>query len=176
MGRKKLGDFMKSIYLIGFMGSGKTTIGKALSLSLNIPVMDSDEEVSRLTGKTIIEIFDGEGEVGFRLLETQCLRNLPVENSIITTGGGIVLREENRRWMRENGVVVLLDASSEEILKRLEGDKTRPLLIGDKETKVTKILDERLPLYVDTANLIIETTGKSVEVIVEELVQRLKLV
>jgi shikimate kinase len=176
MGRKKLGDFMKSIYLIGFMGSGKTTIGKALSLSLNIPVMDSDEEVSRLTGKTIIEIFEGEGEVGFRLLETQCLRNLPVENSIITTGGGIVLREENRRWMRENGVVVLLDASSEEILKRLEGDKTRPLLIGDKETKVTKILDERLPLYVDTANLIIETTGKSVEVIVEELVQRLKLV
>jgi shikimate kinase len=176
MGRKKLGDFMKSIYLIGFMGSGKTTIGKALSLSLNIPVMDSDEEVSRLTGKTIMEIFEGEGEVGFRLLETQCLRNLPVENSIITTGGGIVLREENRRWMRENGVVVLLDASSEEILKRLEGDKTRPLLIGDKETKVTKILDERLPLYVDTANLIIETTGKSVEVIVEELVQRLKLV
>jgi shikimate kinase len=176
MGRKKLGDFMKSIYLIGFMGSGKTTIGKALSLSLNIPVMDSDEEVSRLTGKTIMEIFEGEGEVGFRLLETQCLRNLPVENSIITTGGGIVLREENRRWMRENGVVVLLDASSEEILKRLEGDKTRPLLNGDKETKVTKILDERLPLYVDTANLIIETTGKSVEVIVEELVQRLKLV
>jgi shikimate kinase len=176
MGRKKLGDFMKSIYLIGFMGSGKTTIGKALSLSLNIPVMDSDEEVSRLTGKTIMEIFDKEGEVGFRLLETKCLRSLPVENSIITTGGGIVLREENRKWMQENGMVVLLDASPEEILKRLEGDKTRPLLLEDKETKVTKILDERLPLYVDTANLIIETTGKSVEVIVEELVQRLKLV
>jgi shikimate kinase len=176
MGRKKLGDFMKSIYLIGFMGSGKTTIGKALSLALNLPVMDSDEEVSRQTGKTIMEIFDGEGEVGFRLLEAECLRNLPVENSIITTGGGVVLREENRKWMRENGIVVLLDASPEEILKRLEGDKTRPLLIGDKETKVTKILDERLPLYVDTANLIIETTGKSVEVIVEELVHRLKIV
>jgi shikimate kinase len=176
MGRKKLGDFMKSIYLIGFMGSGKTTIGKALSLSLNLPVMDSDEEVSRQTGKTIMEIFDGEGEVGFRLLEAKCLRNLPVENSIITTGGGVVLREENRKWMRENGIVVLLDASPEEILKRLDGDKTRPLLLGDKETKVTKILAERLSLYVDTANLIIETTGKSVEAIVEELVHRLKIV
>lgn len=174
MGRKKLGDFMKSIYLIGFMGSGKTTIGKALSLSLNLPVMDSDEEISQQTGKTIMEIFDGEGEAGFRLLEAKFLRNLPVENSIITTGGGVVLREENRQWMRENGIVVLLDASPEEILKRLEGDKTRPLLIGDKETKVTKILDERLPLYVDTANLIIETTGKSVEAIVEELMHRLK--
>jgi shikimate kinase len=176
MGRKKLGDFMKSIYLIGFMGSGKTTIGKALSLSLNLPVMDSDEEVSRLTGKTIVEIFEGEGEVGFRTLETKCLRNLPVENFIITTGGGIVLKEENRQWMRENGKVVLLDASPEEILKRLEGDKTRPLLIGEKETKVVKILSERMPLYLDAADLIIETTDKSVETIIEELMNRLKFV
>jgi shikimate kinase len=176
MGRKKLGDFMKSIYLIGFMGSGKTTIGKALSLSLNVPVIDCDEEISRLTGKTITEIFEVEGEAAFRLLEAECLRNLPVEDSIITTGGGTVLREENRKWMQENGVVVLLAASPEEILKRLEGDKTRPLLIGDKETKVAKILGERLPVYVDTANIIIETTGKSVEAIVEELVQRLKFV
>lgn len=176
MGRKKLGDFMKSIYLIGFMGSGKTTIGKALSLSLNVPFIDSDEEISRLTGKTITEIFEVEGEAAFRLLEAECLRNLPVEDSIITTGGGTVLREENRKWMQENGEVVLLAASPEEILKRLEGDKTRPLLIGDKEEKVAKILGERLPLYVDTANIIIETTGKSVEAIVEELVQRLKFV
>jgi shikimate kinase len=174
MARKKLGDFMKSIYLIGFMGSGKTTIGKALSLSLNVPVIDSDEEISRQAGKTISEIFDAEGEAAFRLLEAECLRNLPVEDSIITTGGGIILREENRIWMRENGVVIFLDASPNEILKRLEGDKTRPLLIGDKEAKVVKILSERLLLYVDTANLIIETTGKSVEAIVKELVQRLK--
>lgn len=174
MARKKLGDLMKSIYLIGFMGSGKTTIGKALSFSLNVPVIDSDEEISRLEGKTITDIFNDEGEAAFRLLEAECLRNLPVENSIITTGGGIILREENRKWMRDNGVVVFLDASPYEILKRLEGDMTRPLLIGDKETKVGKVLGERLTLYVDTANIIIDTTGKSVEVIVEELVQRLK--
>jgi shikimate kinase len=176
MGRKKLGDFMKCIYLIGFMGSGKTTIGKELSLFLNLPVIDSDEEISRMTGKTITEIFDVEGEAAFRLLETECLRDLPVEESIITTGGGIILQEENRNWMRENGVVVLLAASPKEILKRLEGDKTRPLLKNDKQTKVAKILDERMPLYLNAADIIIETSNRSVEAIVEELVERLKFV
>jgi shikimate kinase len=176
MGRKKLGDFMKCIYLIGFMGSGKTTIGKELSLFLNLPVIDSDEEISRMTGKTITEIFDVEGEATFRLLESECLRDLPVEDSIITTGGGVILQEENRNWMRKNGVVVLLAASPKEILKRLEGDKTRPLLKNDKQTKVAKILDERMPLYLNAADIIIETSNRSVEAIVEELVERLKFV
>jgi shikimate kinase len=167
---------MKSIYLIGLMGSGKTTIGKALGLSLNLPVIDSDEEISRMLGKTITEIFEVEGEASFRLLEAECLRRLPVEDSIITTGGGIILCEGNRKWMQENGMVILLAASPEEILKRLEGDNTRPLLIGDRKTNVLKILSERMPLYLDAANFTIETTGKSVEVIVEELLQRLKFV
>jgi shikimate kinase len=167
---------MKSIYLIGFMGSGKTTIGKALSLTLHIPVIDCDEEISRFADRTIKDIFDAEGEDFFRVLETDCLKRLPVENSIITTGGGVILREENRKWLKENGLVVLLAVSPVEILKRLEGDQTRPLLTGDKETKVTQILGERMPLYLDTAHLIIETTGKSVESIIEELVQCLKTV
>jgi shikimate kinase len=176
MGRKKLGEFMKCIYLIGFMGSGKTTIGKELSLFLNLPVIDSDEEISRMTGKTITEIFDVEGEAAFRLLESECLRDLPVEDSIITTGGGVILQEENRNWMRKNGVVVLLAASPKEILKRLEGDKTRPLLKNDMQTKVAKILDERMPLYLNAADIIIETSNRSVEAIVEEIVERLKFV
>jgi shikimate kinase len=174
MGRKKLGDVMKNIYLIGFMGSGKTTIGRALSECLNISVIDTDEEIIRTTGRSISEIFETEGESYFRILETSTLKKLPNENSIITTGGGIVLSEENRKCLRGNGTVVFLNATPVEVLKRLEGDQSRPLLSGDKKTKVSQILAERMPLYVETANIIIETTGKSVDSIVEELIERLK--
>jgi shikimate kinase len=176
MDRKKLGEIMKSIYLIGFMGSGKTTVGKTLSLALNVPVIDSDEEITRLSGKTISEIFDDDGEDFFRLLEAECIRTLPVKDCIITTGGGIILKDENRNWMRENGLVVLLAASTEEILKRLEGDQTRPLLKKDKRIMVAKLLEERMPIYLNTADIIIETTDKSVETIVDEIVRRLKFV
>jgi shikimate kinase len=175
MGRKKLGDVMKSIYLIGFMGSGKTTIGKALSASLGLAVIDTDEEISRLSGRSITELFNEKGEASFRLIEADCLRNLPVENLIITTGGGIILNEENRRWMKANGRVVLLHATPDEIMKRLEGDQTRPLLSGDKETKVSQMLGERMPLYLEAADIIIVTADKSVELIVSELVERLKI-
>lgn len=155
------------------MGSGKTTIGKALSECLNIPVFDTDEEITRNTNQTITEIFEISGEQTFRLLESEMLKKLPVMDTIITTGGGIVLREENRNWMRENGFVIFLNATAKEILKRLEGDESRPLLKEDRVTKVSQILEERLPLYLQASNIVVETTGKTVVSIVNELVQRL---
>lgn len=174
MGRKKLGEKVKTIYLIGFMGSGKTTIGKALGVSFKFPVLDTDIEISRSTEKTISEIFEAEGEDYFRELETECLRKLPIYDYIITTGGGMVLRKENRSWMKEKGIVVFLDATPEEILRRLEDDQTRPLLSGDKKSKVSKILEARKSLYLEAADLIVETTGKSIDSIVDEIVLRLK--
>lgn len=175
MGRKKLGVTMKRIYLIGFMGSGKTTIGKAIGLRLNLPVFDTDQEISCSTGKTINDIFEESGEAGFRLLEAECLKKLPNVDSIITTGGGIILREENRKWMRQNGLVIYLEASPADILNRLKGDQTRPLLKEDKEFKVAKILEERMPLYLEAANFTFNTSNKPVEAIVNEVLERLKI-
>jgi shikimate kinase len=174
MDRKELGEVMETIFLIGFMGSGKTSVGRELSKRLNIPVFDTDEEIIRSTRRSITEIFEVEGEPFFRALELETLRVLTIPNSIITTGGGIVLREENRKWMKENGVVIYLDVTPEATLKRLKGDQTRPLLQSDKEVKVPKLLNERMPLYLEAANMIIETTDKTVETIVSELIQRLK--
>lgn len=176
MGRKKLGEVMKSIYFIGFMGSGKTTIGRALSEKLEIPVYDTDEEIIRLTGKSVSELFDDLGEDGFRLLEVETLKSLPALDSIVTTGGGIILRRENREWMRDNGRVIYLQATPAEILKRIEGDQTRPLLKGNKRIKVSQILEERMAFYEETAEITIDTTEKSVKAIIQELEQRLKIV
>lgn len=176
MGRKKLGEVMRTIFFIGFMGSGKTTIGRALSEKLEIPVYDTDEEIIRSTGKTVSELFDDLGEDGFRLLEVDTLQSLPVLDSIVTTGGGIILRRENREWMRDNGRVIYLKATPVEILKRIEGDQTRPLLKGNKRIKVNQILEERMALYEKTAEITIDTTEKSVKVIIQELEQRLKIV
>ncbi|MFD2446039.1 shikimate kinase [Bacillus sp. CGMCC 1.16607] len=175
MDRKKLGEMMKVIYLIGFMGSGKTTIGKALSEKLKVNVYDSDEEIIRQKGKSVEKIFEAVGEDGFRAFETEMLKSLPVVDSIITTGGGVILRHVNCDWMKQNGTVIFLQATPDEILKRLEGDQSRPLLLGDKKTKVPQILQERMPLYLGTAEIIIETTDKSVDMIVQEIVQRLKI-
>jgi shikimate kinase len=175
MGGKKLGDTMDNIYLIGFMGSGKTTIGKAMGEYLRISVYDTDEEISRLKDKSITEIFNDEGEPTFRHYENEMLRKLPSQNCIVTTGGGIIKSEENRHWLKENGKVVFLDATPEEILTRLKNDQSRPLLIGDKKTKISNMLDERMALYLEAAHIKVETTGKQVSTIVNEIVERLNL-
>lgn len=175
MGRKKLGEIMRTIYFIGFMGSGKTTIGKGLGRILEMPVYDTDEEIIRLTNKPVSKLFDELGEAGFRSIEVDLLKKLPVMDAIVTTGGGIILRRENREWMRENGMVVFLQATPNEILKRIEGDQTRPLLNGDKRSKLNQILEERMELYLESADITIDTTEKSVMTIIHELVQRLKI-
>jgi shikimate kinase len=169
-------EFMKSVYLIGFMGAGKTTVGKELGLYLNCPVYDTDEEVVYSSNRTISDIFATEGEEFFRSIESSCLKSLPVEDAIITTGGGIILRNENRNWMKENGIIIFLDAAPNVILQRLSKDESRPLLKGDKEKQVKDRLKARLPLYLDTANIVIDTNNKSIKDIVNEIVGELKFV
>lgn len=167
---------MDTIYIIGFMGAGKTTIGKELGSYLELPVFDTDEEIVKREKQSINQLFEQNGENYFREQETNTLRQLLHEKAIITTGGGIITRKENRQLLKENGMVFFLYATPEEIMKRLEEDESRPLLKGDKKQLIMKLYEERMGLYKETANVVIDTTGKEIEEIVKEMVNRLKLV
>ncbi len=152
------------------MGAGKTTVGKELASKLGLIVMDTDEQIVKQEGKSINEIFALHGESYFRELESKMLAGLPTENIVITTGGGIILAEENRKFMKERGTVVYLDANPEEILVRLQHDQSRPLLAKDKQNVIFLLYKDRLPLYEESCHLKITTTGKDIEAIVNEII------
>jgi shikimate kinase len=166
---------MKAIYLIGFMGAGKTTVGMALAEKMRFPFYDSDQVVAERTGRSIPQLFDEVGEDGFRDLEQQALQSLPVENSIIATGGGIILREDNRNYMKENGTVIWLHANPTEIIKRLETDSSRPLLSGNKEEQIVQLYQKRVDLYKLAADLLVHTDGKTKMEITDEIVMKITL-
>lgn len=149
----------KNIILIGFMGTGKSTVGQALAKALGYPHLDSDDLIISQTGKSIPQIFADSGEDFFRDLETETLLNLREKSHhIISTGGGIITRPENRALLRELGYVVWLRASPREILKRTSRNKNRPLLQTKNPLEtITNLLDQRLPNYQNTAHLKIET-------------------
>ncbi len=154
----------QNIFLIGPMGSGKTTIGKHLARMFGMDFYDCDHELERLTGASVSLIFDLEGEAGFRLRENQLLKQLTqMTGVLIATGGGIVCNEENRRLLRSHGLVVYLKTSIENQLKRLDKDKSRPLLQAEDRTQ--RLLDlarVRNPLYDATADLVFSTRNSSV--------------
>ncbi|WP_026692910.1 shikimate kinase [Peribacillus kribbensis] len=163
---------MKAIYLTGFMGSGKTTIGARLGELTGFPVYDIDKEVERLAGTSIARIFEEEGEASFRSRETEALELLPAERCIISAGGGTVLSERNRRWMLEKGEMVFLDCGIKEIQKRLTSDTERPLIAKDRMNQIEKLYQERLPVY-RMAPIIIDTGGKTIDEICGEILERI---
>lgn len=165
---------MKTVYLIGFMGAGKTTIGKELAKKWNIPVFDTDEEIVRKAGASIPTIFDTEGEQSFRDMETDILKTLPLQDSIVTTGGGIILKDVNRKWMKKNGIVIFLEVSPQEVLTRLSKDASRPLLSENKEKAVYDLLALRMPLYQNSSHHHIQTDGKDPKEIILEIENCLK--
>lgn len=154
------------------MGAGKTTIGKALSKELHMDVVDTDQKIEEKQEKAILDIFAEEGEMAFREYESEMLRSLPVRNAIITTGGGIIEREENRKWMKENGIVVYLYCDPHVIAERLREDMTRPLFQKkDIDAFVTKFESRRA--YYEEAHIHIDTTNKSVKQIMNELKEKI---
>ena len=149
----------RNIILIGFMGTGKSTIGRNLSQTFGYPLIDTDQMIVEKQGRTIPKIFEEDGEQAFRDMETNLLRSLFKHNGhIISTGGGIICRAENRALLRELGYVVWLQASPAEILNRTSRNSNRPLLNNaDPEGTIRRLLEIRVPLYTETAHLCIET-------------------
>ena len=157
-----------NIYLIGMMGSGKSTVGKTLSEKMHKPFIDLDSEIEKATGENISEIFDIDGEEQFRKMETKQLKQY--SESIVACGGGIVLKDENREFINENGVTILLTASMEELSHRLSDSGNRPLLADDNtEEALTKLWLERQLHYLNTADFTIETDGKNPKQLTEEI-------
>ena len=160
---------MKNIVLIGFMGSGKTTVGKALEESTNMSFVDTDELIEAYEGSKIRNIFENKGEAYFRRLENETLKNLLscTDHKIISTGGGIVTNQDNVTLLKQLGKVFYLRIKPETVVARLEGDKTRPLLMGeDKLIKVEGLMDSRKELYEIAADKTINADCLSINEIV----------
>ena len=151
---------MKNIVLVGFMGSGKTTVGQLLSESTGMPLVDMDSLIEARAGKTINEIFAEDGEPHFRALERKLVQELAAqEGQIISTGGGIVLNPHNISDFERTGLVVCLLVDAESVLDRIRHDSSRPLLAGDKEARIVELLEQRRPLY-ESITYKINTSGR----------------
>ena len=168
----------ENIILIGYMGSGKTSVSKALEKITGLTFLDTDEEIERRAGKTINKIFAEDGEAAFRAMETGLLEEFLRERwkGILSTGGGMPVREENRELLRKLGKVVYLKTGAETICDRLMGDTSRPLLAGlpDREAKLAKIsemLSIREPYYLETAHFTVETDGLTPREIADRILE-----
>ncbi|MCK8486093.1 shikimate kinase [Paenibacillus sp. MBLB2552] len=160
---------LNNIVLIGMMGTGKSTVGALLAAETGLTLVDLDQRIVQEAGRTIPDIFAAEGEAYFRELESALLRGTLQERGIVlATGGGAVLREENRLVMREGGLVVALQATAEEIIARVGEDPGRPLLAGGAKERVITLLEERKDAYA-FAHLTIDTSGKSAEQVSAEI-------
>lgn len=163
---------MSKIILIGFMGCGKSTVGKRLSYAFRKPFLDTDRIIEKKVNMTISELFEKKGEEYFRDMETACIKELIKESGeyIIAVGGGLVLRGENRRLLKELGHVIYLRALPDTIYERLKKDRTRPLLQGDNpKEKIRTMMLERATVYEEAAQLIVDVDGKEFEEIVKEI-------
>lgn len=134
---------MELIYLVGFMGCGKTTVGKVLAKRVNKKFIDLDEEIVAQTGKSIPELFNEFGESGFRDIETKVLKNLSSKKMIISTGGGIVLRDENIGIMKESGKIIYLETPIEIIYERIHLDSNRPNAVNRSLEELSHLFQSR---------------------------------
>jgi shikimate kinase len=164
-----------SLYLVGMMGAGKSTVGRLLARRLKLRFLDCDHEIERRCGVKIPLIFEIEGEAGFRAREAQVLAELAALKSVVlATGGGVVMAEENRRRLAEHGTVIYLRARPEDLYQRVRHDLNRPLLATrDPLRRLRELHAERDPLYASIADLVVDTGKQTVQALARELVGRL---
>ena len=166
----------KSIVLIGMMGAGKSCVGRCLQRRTKLALVDTDDIIASKFGISIPEIFSKYGEQGFREAETQALRELaPAKQTIIVTGGGIVLREENVEFLKQHGVVVWLDGNEETLFERASRARTRPLLQGENPREAfARTLQVRLPLYANIAHIRVDTSVLTDEEVAVAILSQLR--
>lgn len=164
------------ISLIGPMGAGKSSIGRQLARALGYAFRDSDKELERRTGVDIPMIFDIEGEEGFRRREKAMIDELSqAEQCVLATGGGAILDPDTRQRLRDRGLVVYLETSVAEQLRRTRRDRNRPLLqTEDPEARLNNLMQQRQPLYLETAHLTVNTDHGGVQQVVREILRALE--
>ena len=168
---------MVNVALVGLPGSGKSTVGRHLARKLGLAFVDSDVRIEQRLGCPIREFFEREGEERFRDIEAEEIDSLTRgENCVLSTGGGAVLREENRHHLAQRCQVVYLRSSPDEVYRRLKHDRNRPLLqVADPLAKLRELFAERDPLYRATAHFVIETGRPSVATLVNMILMQLEL-
>lgn len=162
-----------NLFLVGLMGAGKTTLGKHIAQMLNRPFYDSDQEICKRTGVSIPTIFELEGEQGFRDREAAMIDELTaLDNIVLATGGGAVMREENHRRLRERGTVVYLHVNPDILLERTRYDTNRPLLqVADPLAKLQELYAVRDSVYRSAAHIVIEANRQNCHKTAENLLQ-----
>ena len=167
---------MASILLIGFMGAGKTTIGKGLAQRLQKEYVDLDTKIEEHIQLSIAEYFHYYGENSFRKVESKVLRKLSNEDKIIATGGGIVQCAANRQFLQTQPIVIYLEAEADCLIDRIQQDKTsiRPLALGKTREEIKALLAQRLSWYEESATHRINTTNPTPEKIIDTIIERIK--
>ena len=165
-----------NIFLVGMMGAGKTTVGRALAARMKREFVDTDRLLVDKTGVPVATVFEIEGEEGFRRRESDVLEEVCRENGrVIATGGGIVLAEPNRRLMREHGTVIYLRARLESLWERTRHDTSRPLLATpNPKARLAELLKDREPLYREVAHLIVDSGPQSASTLVNRVLAALR--
>ncbi|WP_430609084.1 shikimate kinase [Enterococcus sp. DIV0876] len=165
---------MNGIVLIGFMGAGKTTIGGLLAKETGMMQIDFDDLITAEIGMSIQDFFALHGESAFREIETRILAQTLTRPEIISTGGGIVLKEENRQLLKKMPRVIYLKTDPAELINRLQADtkNVRPLVLSKTPTEILAVYQPRIPFYEESASLVVETTGKAPHEIVTEILAK----
>lgn len=152
------------IFLIGFMGAGKSTVGRLLGQKLGVPVVELDQRIEKMQHMTVSQIFEERGEPYFRQLEEIALESCSADQpSVVSCGGGTALFASNRKWMKQQGKVILLEASPETIALRLANCQDRPLLKEKKDTYIRELMEQRRPAYTEAADWTVNTDPRTAE-------------
>ncbi len=160
---------MNNIILCGFMGSGKTTLGKRLSEHFGMELLDTDSEIVKRENRSIADLFSSDGEAYFRQLETELIKELTGrENLVISLGGGLAVQEQNHPYLKAAGKVILLDCGIEETLNRIMGDGSRPLTKNGKQDIIDRY-NFRKPIYEEVADIIIDSSEDEIRTFITAL-------